>query len=75
MSETETVIINEILSVEAQDNKPTKQKTHSSIALKIETKEQLETYRKYPRETYDEILDRLFTQIESRRGKKKEELV
>jgi len=49
-----------------------KAKTHSSIALKIETKTQLETYRKYPRETYDEILDRLFSQIESRKGKKKE---
>jgi len=47
-------------------------KTHSSIALKIETKEQLETYRKYARETYDEILVRLFSQIESRKGKKKE---
>ncbi len=47
-------------------------KTHSSIALKVETKKQLETYRKYPRETYDEILDRLFSQIESRKGKKKE---
>ena len=70
MSE-ENVIVNEVLAVEAQDNKPTKVKTHSSIALKIETKEQLETYRKYPRETYDEILDRLFSQIESRKGKKK----
>ena len=66
-------IINEILSVEAQDNKPTKVKTHSSIALKIETKTQLEKYRKYPRETYDDILERLFSQIESRKGKKKEE--
>lgn len=64
--------INEILA-EAQDNKPVKQKTHSSIALKIETKTQLETYRKYPRETFDEILERLFSQIESRKGKKKEE--
>lgn len=49
-----------------------KVKTHSSIALKIETKKQLEMYRKYSRETYDEILDRLFSQIESRKGKKKE---
>ena len=49
-----------------------KVKTHSSIALKIETKTRLEQYRKYPRETYDEILDRLFDQMDSRRGKKNE---
>lgn len=48
-------------------------KTHSSIALKIVTKEWLETYRKYPRETYDQILERLFSQIETRKGKKKVE--
>ena len=57
-----------------EEIKVEKVKTHSSIALKIETKTQLETYRKYPRETYDEILERLFSQIESRKGKKKEEV-
>ncbi len=48
-------------------------KTHSSIALKVETKAKLEEYRKYERETYDEIIMRLVRQVESRKGKKKEE--
>jgi len=65
------VIIDEVLRVDLQDNK--KPKTHTSISLKLDSKARLETYRKYPRETYDEILDRLFSQIESRKGKKKEE--
>lgn len=47
-------------------------RTHSSVALKVETKERLEMYRKYPRETYDEILERIFNQMETRKGKKKE---
>ncbi len=62
------------MTEEIKETKEQKVKTHSNIALKVETKEQLETYRKYPRETYDEILDRLFSQIESRKGKKKEEI-
>ena len=58
---------------EIKETEIKKANTHSSIALRIETKTQLETYRKYPREAYDEILDRLFSQIESRKGKKKVE--
>lgn len=49
-------------------------KTHTSISLKIETKMKMEEYRKYPRETFDEILMRCFSMVDSRKGKKKEEV-
>ena len=49
-------------------------KTHTSISLKIETKVKMEEYRKYPRETFDEILMRCFSMVDSRKGKKKEEV-
>jgi len=48
-------------------------KTHTSISLKIETKVKMEEYRRYPRETFDEILMRCFAMVDSRKGKKKEE--
>ena len=49
----------------------TRTKTHTSISLKLETKLKMEEYRKYPRETFDEILMRCFAMIDSRKGKKK----
>lgn len=47
-----------------------KVKTISSIAIKVQTKEQLDKCRKYGRETYDEIIVRLISQVASRKGKK-----
>jgi len=49
-----------------------KTKTHTSISIKLETKTSLEKFRRYERETFDEIITRVVKAAESRRGKKEE---
>lgn len=59
-------------TIVVEETKKEKVKTHSSIAILLTTKAKLEEYRKYPRETYDEIIMRMVASVESRRGKKEE---
>ena len=59
------------MSDEIKATSEPKLKTHRAISVKLSTIAKIEEYRKYERETYDEILSRWYAAVESRKGKKK----